>query len=104
MYIGKIDVPHSKRRSAVALPHLPMIEHRALGYRQVQVLRYIYATIEIEGAAPSQGDIRRRFDMDRANVSQMITAFERRGLLKRVGDGRVRRIALHNCKASDFTA
>lgn len=76
------------------VPHKPAVTERVLGYRAVQVYAYVGEVMEAEGVAPSYGMICARFDMDRGNCSRLIASLERRGLLSRVGAGRVRRIRL----------
>lgn len=85
---------YSKRRSAWALKHQPRLTGRVLGYRQVQVLEFIRAQIQLTGYAPSYTEIGNEFGIERDNLSRMITALERRGLLFRAGRGKVRRIRL----------
>jgi SOS-response transcriptional repressor LexA len=68
---------------------------RELGYRGVQVLAFVRQTIEIEGMAPSYGMIRDALGFcDEAGVCRVVHILERRGLLRRVGNGRVRRLRL----------
>jgi SOS-response transcriptional repressor LexA len=68
---------------------------RELGYRGVQVLAYVRSTIEADGTAPSYAMIRDALDFcDEAGVCRVIHILERRGLLRRVGTGRVRRLRL----------
>lgn len=66
-----------------------------LGYRQFQVLAFVTATIDSEGQAPTYGMIQQALAFcDRAGVVRVVDRLERRGLLSRVGAGRVRRIRL----------
>jgi DNA-binding MarR family transcriptional regulator len=65
-----------------------------LGYRAVQVLAYINQILGQEGRAPSYGMICDEFGIDRGNLHRLIVSLEKRGLLCRVGSGRVRRIRL----------
>jgi hypothetical protein len=68
---------------------------RELGYRGAQVLAYVRSTIEVEGSAPSYSMIRDELGFgDDAGVVRVVSILEKRGLLKRVGAGRVRRIRL----------
>lgn len=68
---------------------------RALGYRQTQVLAYVRLVIDEEGTAPSYAMIRRELGFPNdADVLSVVERLEKRGLLKRVGAGRVRRIRL----------
>ena len=71
------------------------ITSRVLGYRSVQVLEYDHQTIAEHGQAPSYGMIRDTFGFcHNGDVCRIIERLERRGLLSRVGSGRVRRIQL----------
>lgn len=68
---------------------------RVLGYRQHQVLSYVRETIAEEGRAPSYGMICHELGIrDRGDVCKLVQRLERRGLLRRTGRGRVRRIRL----------
>jgi SOS-response transcriptional repressor LexA len=68
---------------------------RYLGYRCVQVKRYVEEAIERDGIAPSYGMIRDDLDFcDLAAVSRVVQNLERHGHLRRAGSGRVRRIRL----------
>lgn len=68
---------------------------RELGYRGRQVLSYIRLCIDTDGRAPSYDMIVREFDFaTRGNVAHVVRRLETRGLLKRVGAGRCRRISL----------
>jgi DNA-binding Lrp family transcriptional regulator len=68
---------------------------RELGYRGVQVLAYVRSTIAEEGQAPSYGMIAAKLGMcSRENVLRVVERLESRGLLRRAGVGRVRRISL----------
>jgi SOS-response transcriptional repressor LexA len=72
--------------------HEPAIKHRALGYRAVQVLRFVRLHIEENGYAPSYGAIRDELGfLDKSDVCKIVNSLERRGLLMRVGKGKVRR-------------
>lgn len=75
--------------------HEPIIAGRCLGFRSVQVLAYVRATIAEEGRAPSYDMIAEHLGFSsKARVSDVIKVLEKRGLLSRVGAGRVRRIRL----------
>lgn len=77
-----------------SLKHQPAIT-RGLGFRGPQVLAYVRATIEAEGQAPSYGQIADALGFSsKSRVHDVIVGLERRGLLSRVGGGRVRRIRL----------
>lgn len=68
---------------------------RELGYRAVQVLAYVRETVASEGVAPSYAMVRDALNFcDEAAVCRVVAALEKRGLLKRVGHGRVRRLRL----------
>ena len=68
---------------------------RELGYRGRQVLAYIRVCIAEQGRAPSYAMIVDEFDFaDRGNVAHVIRRLENRGLVRRVGAGRCRRISL----------
>jgi SOS-response transcriptional repressor LexA len=68
---------------------------RELGYRGCQVLAYVREIIEAEGMAPSCYRIRDALGFyDIAGVVRVVDVLERRGLLRRVGSGRVRRLRL----------
>lgn len=69
--------------------------NRMLGYRGQQVFAYIRQEVEINGIAPSYGMIRDALGFgDKAEVCRVVQKLERRGLLNRAGEGRVRRIRL----------
>ena len=75
--------------------HRSAIEHRVLGYRAVQVLGYVRQVIDEEGRAPSYGMICSALGLDsKRDVCRVVQSLERRGLISRVGQGRVRRIRL----------
>ena len=75
--------------------HQPILTGRALGYRAVQVLDCVRRYMAEEGRAPSYGMIASELGLrDRGDVSKIIDRLERRGLLRRTGAGRVRRIRL----------
>lgn len=81
------------------MPHRPAIAHRALGYRAVQVLGYVRETIAEEGLAPSYAMIRDALGFGHeCDVLQVVEGLERRGLIRRVGMGRVRRLRLVDTK------
>ena len=68
---------------------------RELGYRGVQVLAFVRKCITETCRAPSYGMIVRELNFaDQADVCRVVARLEARGLLKRAGRGRVRRIAL----------
>jgi len=68
---------------------------RELGYRGTQVLSYVRQTIADEGRAPSYAMIRDALGFNHeCHVLRVIARLEGRGLLKRAGAGRVRRIRL----------
>lgn len=72
---------------------------RELGYRGVQVLAYIRTVIAEDGCAPSYAMIRDTLGFNHEkHVSQVVQRLERRGLLRRAGSGRVRRIRLVICR------
>lgn len=82
------------RPSARRAPHLPRTT-RVPGYRMVQILEYIRATIDVDGIAPSYGMIRDEFGFaSKGKVADYIRRLEKYGLIARVGSGRVRRIRL----------
>lgn len=82
-------------RGAGRIAPRPCISERVLGYRQFQVLAFVTATIDSEGQAPTYGMIQQALAFcDRAGVVRVVDRLERRGLLSRVGAGRVRRIRL----------
>lgn len=68
---------------------------RELGYRGVQVLAMIRERVAIEGMAPSYAQIRDAlgFSQD-CDVRAVVVRLEQRGLIRRAGAGRVRRIRL----------
>lgn len=75
--------------------HQPAIANRVLGYRSSQVLAFVHAQLQTEGIAPSYGMICDELGINgRHKVNDIIKRLERRGLLSRVGSGRVRRIRL----------
>ena len=76
------------------MKHEPVITGRCLGFRQFQVLQMVRAAIEADGQAPSFGMIRDELGIEKGNVSRIVSDLERRGLLSRVGKGKVRRIRL----------
>jgi SOS-response transcriptional repressor LexA len=68
---------------------------RELGYRGTQVLSYVRETIANEGQAPSYAMIRDQLGFTHeCHVLRVVSRLENRGLLKRAGSGRVRRIRL----------
>lgn len=68
---------------------------RILGFRGYQVLGYVHSEVEQNGIAPSYAMIRDAlgFSQD-CDVRAVVVRLEQRGLLKREGKGRVRRIRL----------
>ena len=72
-----------------------MRHRRDLGYRGFQVLAYVEEVIALEGRAPSYAMIAATLGFrDRSKVCKVVDRLERRGLISRVGSGRVRRIRL----------
>lgn len=68
---------------------------RELGYRGRQVLDFVRSTIAQQGRAPSYAMIRDELNFaDTAQVFRVIERLERRGAIRRVGSGRVRRLRL----------
>lgn len=68
---------------------------RALGYRGFQVLNYVRDTIGADGRAPSYDMIADATGISsRSKVCEVVARLERRGLVSRVGAGRVRRLRL----------
>lgn len=68
---------------------------RELGYRGFQVIAFIRKCIAEEGMAPSYGMIRDELGfLHEADVCRVVKRLEGRGLLRRAGKGRVRRIRL----------
>lgn len=69
--------------------------HRVLGYRGAQVLDYVQRVLRDEGQAPSYSMIRDELGIHtKGEVCEIVGRLERRGLLRRVGHGRIRRIRL----------
>lgn len=74
---------------------------RVLGFRGEQVLAYVRAVIADEGTAPSYSMIRDELGFNcRADVCKVVKRLEKRGLLRRAGRGRVRRIRLRQSKTA----
>lgn len=68
---------------------------RAMGYRACQALEYIRAVLVEQGSAPSYAMIRDHLGLaDNGQVRLIVMRLENRGLLRRSGTGRVRRIRL----------
>lgn len=68
---------------------------RELGYRGRQVKAMVEDWLQTKGHAPSYAEIMGELDFcDKACVCRVVQTLERRGLLRRVGAGRVRRIRL----------
>jgi SOS-response transcriptional repressor LexA len=74
---------------------MQMRNRRELGYRGFQVLAYVRETIASEGMAPSYAMIANELGLpDRTDVCRIVRRLEKRGVLSRVGHGRVRRLRL----------
>lgn len=72
-----------------------IITQRVLGYRAYQVHEYVQTTVAQDGCAPSYRMICKDLGIaTKGEVCKIVKALERRGLLRRVGNGRVRRIRL----------
>jgi SOS-response transcriptional repressor LexA len=70
---------------------------RLLGYREHQVLAFTRSVIEEQGVAPSYGMICDELGINtRGEVSRIVAGLERKGILRRAGVKRVRRIRLVN--------
>lgn len=68
---------------------------RYLGYRAAQVLDYSRRKLNEDGIAPSYAMICDELGIStRGEVSRIVGDLERRGLMRRAGRGRVRRIRL----------
>ena len=68
---------------------------RELGYRGFQVLAYVRTAIAEQGSAPSYGMICDRLGIStKGEVAEIVQRLERRGLVSRVGSGRVHRIRI----------
>lgn len=68
---------------------------RELGYRGTQVLSYVRSIIEEQGQAPSYAMIRDALGFNHeCHVLRVVARLEMRGLIRRAGAGRVRRIRL----------
>lgn len=68
---------------------------RELGYRGTQVLSYVRAVIDEQGQAPSYAMIRDALGFNHeCHVLRVVARLEGRGLIRRAGSGRVRRIRL----------
>lgn len=66
-----------------------------LRQRQAEVAAYIATTLQRTGRPPSYGMIRERFGYaDNTGVRQMVRRLEAKGVLRRHGVGRERRIRL----------
>ena len=71
---------------------------QCVGYRGTQVIAYVRAIMANEGQAPSYGMIRDALGFQHnGHVHRVVVSLERRGLLSRTGQGRVRRIVLCEC-------
>lgn len=68
---------------------------RELGYRGHQVLAFVRTTIATHGQAPSYRMICNELGIgDKTDVARIVSRLEKRGLLRRVGAGRVHRISI----------
>lgn len=68
---------------------------REMGYRGRQVLDFVRETIAQDGAAPSYREIRDALGFQhKHHVCEVVKRLEKRGVLRRAGSGRVRRIRL----------
>lgn len=77
------------------MAHHPSLTGRALGYRAFQVERFVRQFFGEHGVSPSYDDIRDGVGIrTKGEVSRIVASLERRGLLSRVGKGRIRRIRL----------
>jgi SOS-response transcriptional repressor LexA len=77
------------------MAHHPRLTGRVLGYRAVQVLEYVRRYAGEHGHSPDYLAICNGVGISsKGEVSRIIASLERRGLLSRVGSGRVRRIRL----------
>jgi SOS-response transcriptional repressor LexA len=80
---------------ASAAPHRTRLGQRVLGYRGFQVLGFVRNQIEERGMAPSYSMICDELGIGtKGEVASIVGRLEKRGLLRRAGCGRVRRIAL----------
>lgn len=69
------------------------LSRRVLGFRQHQLKLYIEAYLALHGVAPCYREIRDELGFsDNGKVHRAVKGLERRGLIRRVGAGRVRRI------------
>jgi SOS-response transcriptional repressor LexA len=58
-------------------------------------MAFVTTTLETTGQPPSYTEIRDHLNFDsRSDVGKVVARLERRGLLRRAGEGRVRRIRL----------
>ena len=68
---------------------------RELGYRGYQVLAFVRTTIASHGQAPSYRMICEELGIStKGEVAEIVERLEGRGLLRRVGAGRVHRIRI----------
>ncbi len=68
---------------------------QCVGYRGTQVIAYVRAILAADGRAPSYAMIRDQLGFQHnGHVHRVVVSLERRGLLARTGQGRVRRIVL----------
>lgn len=66
---------------------------RAIGYRAYQVLAFVRRFTGEHGRAPSYCEIRAELGINsNGEISRIVSGLEKRGLLSRVGKGKVRRI------------
>lgn len=69
------------------------------GYRAIQVLAYVRAFHAAHGRAPTYAMIRDHFGFQHNGyVHRIVVSLERRGMIARTGQGRVRRIHLLEAK------
>jgi SOS-response transcriptional repressor LexA len=77
------------------MAHQPMLTGRILGYRAVQVDRFIRQWTDENGQAPTLTIIMSELGIgSKGEVSRIVSSLERRGLLSRTGRGKVRRISI----------
>lgn len=79
-----------KSAMTLAVKHQTQLSGRVLGYRSVQVLEYVRTSIAQDGQAPTYEMICDKLQINgRHKVCEIVKRLERRGLLSRVGRGRV---------------
>ena len=72
-----------------------MRRERELGYRGYQVLNYVREQVHAFGFPPSYSMICDRLGINtKGEVAEIVQRLERRGLVSRVGTGRVHRIRI----------